>query len=310
MLRHTTNSVKYQDGRISRESYPYYLKKTKLKRSAASVKVMKQSREAKRKEIEDHDRWTERIDSLRNLAAGVAHDFNNLLQGIQGQAELALLIRENGEKLDGSMREIIKAVQRGAEITKHLLAFSGISEAVFNLIDLSIEVQKVHETLRPMLPECIETKLDLVGDPVVISADPSQISKILLNLAMNAKDAMQEGGKLKIRTGTLALADGSVRSNSVIPDGEYGLLSVSDTGHGMNNETIRHIFDPFYTGRGRTAKRGLGLAVVYGLVKNHGGYIFCTSEVNRGTTFEILLPLLRGNLKYPLADQTVPSTKT
>jgi len=138
MLQHTTISVKCQDGRISRERYPNYLKKTKLKRSAASGKVIKQSREAKRKEIEDHDRWTERIESLRNLAAGVAHDFNNLLQGIQGQAELALLIRENGEKLDRSMREIIKAVQRGAEITKHLLAFSGISEAVFNLIDLSI----------------------------------------------------------------------------------------------------------------------------------------------------------------------------
>jgi len=310
MLQRTTNSVKGQDGRISRDSYPYYMKNNILKRSAVSVKVMKQSRGAKRKEIKDCVQCTERIDSLRNLAAGVAHDFNNLLQGIQGQAELMLLIGEHGEKLDRSVREIIKAVQRGAEITKHLLAFSGISDAMFNPIDLNIEVRKVHETLRPMLPECIETKLDLVGDPVVISADPSQISRILLNLAMNAKDAMQEGGKLGIRTGTLALADGSVRSSSLLPDGEYGLLSVSDSGHGMNNETIRHIFDPFYTGRGRAVKRGLGLTVVYGLVKNHGGYIFCTSEVNRGTTFEILLPLLRGSLKFPLADQTVPSTKT
>jgi PAS domain S-box-containing protein len=234
----------------------------------------------------------QKMEAVGTLAGGIAHDFNNLLQAVQGYAELLVLRRGKEEPGYRELQEISRAATRGGELTQQLLTFSRRDEIKLHPIDLNREVLNVKELLLRTIPKMIEIKLHLAGNLKTINADPGQIEQILMNLAVNAKDSMPEGGKLVIETENTLLDEKYCETHLGAKRGEYVLLTISDTGQGMNKETLEHIFEPFYTTKGVGEGTGLGLAMVYGLVKSHHGYITCYSEPGEGTAFKIYLPVI------------------
>jgi len=187
--------------------------------------------------------------------------------------------------------EITNAAFRGAVLSKRLLAFSGIIESKKHSIDLNKEIKKVHKLLMRTMPETIKLELHLANEITIINGDPNQIEQALLALAVNARDAMPGGGKLTIETKKTILGDDFLRIHAGAAMGECALITVSDSGPGLGQKTLEHVFDPFYSKEDNSEKTGLGLSMVYGIVKNHGGYISCSSEPEIGTTFMIYLPI-------------------
>jgi signal transduction histidine kinase len=188
--------------------------------------------------------------------------------------------------------EITNAAFRGAVLSKRLLAFSGQIESKKQPIELNQEIKKTYNLLTRTMPETIELELHLANEPAAINGDPNQIEQALLALAINAREAMPDGGKIIIETKKMTLdQDFLRRAHAAVSMRECVLVTVSDTGPGLGKETLEHVFDPFYSKEDKNDKTGLGLSMVYGIVKNHGGYISCSSESNVGTTFRIYLPL-------------------
>jgi len=231
--------------------------------------------------------YAQRLATVGTLAGGIAHDFNNLLQVVQGNAELLQLSKNLKPEDYRRLRDIKKAARRGAEIIRHLLAFSGKLECKLSPVNLSFEVKNTFSMLEGILPENIKVVLDLTDDCGLINADTSHVSQILFNLAINAKAAMPEGGQLIVQTRNLFVDDEFCRRFAFPKSGGYVFLSMSDTGCGMDESVLKHVFDPFYTTAGRSVKQGLGLSVVYGLVKKNGGHLTCSSAPGEGTTFSI-----------------------
>ncbi len=232
----------------------------------------------------------QKMEAVGTLAGGVAHDFNNLLQGILGYSELLLLNKATEEKGGRELREILHAAGRGAELARQLLTFSRKVESRLKPVDLNREVLNVAQLLQRTIPKMIEIELRLAPGLRRVNADANQIEQVLMNLAVNAKDAMPDGGRLTIETANVTLDEEYCRSHLGAVPGEHLLLSVTDNGCGMTKETLDHIFEPFYTTKGVGKGTGLGLAMVYGIVKSHNGYIMCYSEIGSGTTFKIYLP--------------------
>jgi signal transduction histidine kinase len=226
------------------------------------------------------------------LAGGIAHDFNNLLQTVQGYSELLLLGKEESEPVHKGLQEIIRAAKRGAVLIRQLLTFSRKEKSKRRPVVLNLEVATVKELLERTIPKRVEFELQLADDPRKVNADPIQIEQVIVNLALNATDAMPEGGKLTIATENVILGEEYCQKYLEVKPGNYVLLTVSDTGHGMDGETREHIFDPFYTTKEVGRGTGLGLAMVYGIVKSHEGYITCSSRPGEGTTFKIYLPAI------------------
>ncbi len=265
----------------------------------------------RKKAEQDRDRLesqllhAQKMEAIGTLAGGIAHDFNNLLQAVQGYAELLLLRRGEQEPGYRELKEISRAAIRGGELTQQMLTFSRREESKLRPIDLNREVLNVKELLQRTIPKMIDIELHLASKLKTINGDPGQIEQILMNLTVNAKDSMPEGGKLLIATENVLLDEEFCKTHLGAKPGEYILLAISDTGQGMSKETLEHIFEPFYTTKGVGEGTGLGLAMVYGIVKSHRGYITCYSEPGEGTTFKIYLPVIEQEGTLVASEETV-----
>ena len=243
-----------------------------------------------RKRLEAQLQHAQRMEAVGTLAGGIAHDFRNLLQIVQAHAETLL----NGLPGDAPVREglerILHACLRGAELTTQLLTFSRQTESHLRPVEINREVQDACAMLRRTIPRMIRIRTDLDPEAGFVLADPAQIEQMIVNLALNARDAMPTGGELRIETSAVrgeALWSEGFRA---APEERYVRVRVMDTGHGMDPDTLRHIFDPFFTTKEVGAGTGLGLATVYGIVKGHRGHITCRSRIGEGTVFTVFLP--------------------
>ena len=232
----------------------------------------------------------QKMEAVGILAGGVAHDFNNLLTVVQGYSELLLSDRDEGQSDYGDLQKIAEAARRGAELVRNLLAFSKQADTKPRPMNLNHEVIRIGELLKRTVPKLIKIELHLDGGLATVNADPGQIGQILMNLAVNAEHAMPDGGTLNIATSNVFLDQDYCSSHIEAAPGEYALLTVSDTGHGMDQETLSHIFDPFFTTKGPGKGTGLGLAMVYGIVQQHGGHLSCESKPDQGTIIKVYLP--------------------
>jgi PAS domain S-box-containing protein len=245
------------------------------------------------KAIEEQLRHTVKMEAIGRLAGGVAHDFNNLLMVISSYTELLLQQLEDQPDSAKKLRAIDGATQRAARLTRQLLAFSRKQTMQPEVIELDSLIANFEQLLRRVMIEDIDLLLELDSNGARIKTDPSQLEQVLMNLAVNARDAMPSGGRLAIHTRLLRFEEDTVQSLFSIPRGEYVEISVSDCGRGMSPEVQARIFDPFFTTKEPGQGTGLGLAMAYGIVKQTGGYIEVTSAVGQGTTFRIWLPTTR-----------------
>jgi CheY-like chemotaxis protein len=241
------------------------------------------------------------------LAGGVAHDFNNLLTVITGYSELLLKRFTEDDDVVDKLEEIRKASKRASALTYQLLAFSRKQVLQPKVLDINAVVTEVGKMLQRLIGEDIELVMVLHPGIGRVKADPGQISQIIMNLAVNARDAMPQGGKLSIETANVQLDQEYVRHHLGAKPGSYVMLALIDTGAGMDAATRQRIFEPFFTTKGTGSGTGLGLATVYGIVKQSGGYITVESEIGLGSTFKIYLPLVDVNDEAETAWSEEPS---
>lgn len=244
----------------------------------------------KEKQLADQLRQAQKMEAIGQLAGGIAHDFNNLLTAIDGYNDLALEQLAPDNPLHGDLEEIKKATQRAASLTRQLLAFSRrqmLQPAVLNLNEL---VAGMEGMLRRLIGENIELVAVCAPDLTSVKTDPHQLEQVIMNLAVNARDAMPEGGRLTLETANVKLDDAFVQEHVGAQPGAYAMLAVSDSGNGMDVEVQKHLFEPFFTTKEKGKGTGLGLSTVYGIVKQSGGYISVYSEPGRGSCFKIYLP--------------------
>ena len=253
---------------------------------------------AERRALEEQLRQAQKMEAVGRLAGGVAHDFNNLLTAVLGYAEL-LLDSDPSPEVKHSADEIRKAGERAAALTKQLLAFSRKQVLQPKILDLNEVLAEVDGMLRRTLGE--DVKYEAERDPHLwrVLADPGQLQQVLLNLAVNARDAMPEGGVLRIATRNVSLQAANLPEVPKVAEVDCVLLEVSDTGHGMNAETLSHALEPFFTTKERGKGTGLGLSTVYGIVKQSGGYIHIESEPGKGTRVLIYLTRVHGAADSP-----------
>jgi CheY-like chemotaxis protein len=231
------------------------------------------------------------LEAVGRLAGGVAHDFNNLLTAIKGNAGLLLADLPSGSPLREDVEEIDRAAQRASDLTRQLLAFSRRQVLQPRVVDLNAVIGETRRMLRRLIEEDVEIVVDLAPSVGPVKADPGQVEQVVLNLAVNARDAMPGGGRLTIST-----SDATVPPEPregwpyFVPAGEYVRLDVADTGVGMEPQVLAHLFEPFFTTKPAGKGTGLGLSTVYGIVKQSGGYVWADTEPERGSRFVVLLP--------------------
>ena len=235
----------------------------------------------------------QKMEAVGTLAGGIAHDFNNLLQVVQGYSELLLTEEDTPDPVRGDLEKINMAARNGAGLVQRLLTFSRRTQIEPRPLNLNHRITEIRQILDRTIPRMIEIQLILDDTLAAANVDPAQVDQVLMNLALNAKDAMPDGGKLIIETENVTLDKDYCLIHPGAKPGHYVLLKVSDTGCGMDKETLEHIFQPFFTTKGVGVGTGLGLAMVYGSVKQHGGHIVCYSEPGYGATFKIYFPSLR-----------------
>ncbi|MFQ5932321.1 MAG: ATP-binding protein, partial [Nitrospiraceae bacterium] len=224
------------------------------------------------------------------LAGGIAHDFNNVLTVIMGYSERLLRHLGQNDPQRSNVEEIQSASERAASLTQQLLAFSRRQVLEPKVLDLNEVVTSTENMLQRMIGEDVHVVTVLRSELGCVEVDPGKLEQVMMNLAINARDAMPQGGKLIIETSNVDLEESLTRDGVTVQPGQYVMLAVSDTGHGMDHETKARIFEPFFTTKEAGKGTGLGLSTVYGIVKQSGGFIFAYSELGRGTTFQIYLP--------------------
>jgi two-component system cell cycle sensor histidine kinase/response regulator CckA len=243
-----------------------------------------------RRVLEDQFRQAQKMEAVGRLAGGIAHDFNNLLMVISGYTEVLLGQLTLGNPLHSKAEAIQQASDRATTLTRQLLAFSRKQLLELKVIDVNAIVADMERLLRPLIGEHIELTTSLAPAVGCTRADAGQLEQVIMNLVVNAKDAMPNGGKISIRTSSVTLDDSYRPENTFIKNGPYVMISVSDTGEGMDRETQARIFEPFFTTKEKGKGTGLGLSTVYGIIKQSGGYVFVQSEPARGTVFTIYFP--------------------
>jgi signal transduction histidine kinase len=254
-----------------------------------------------RKQLEQQLIQAQKMEAVGRLAGGVAHDFNNLLTIINGFAQLLTERISPEDPRRGHLKEILMAGARAASLTRQLLAFSRRQVMEPRVLDLSSVLADIEKMLRHLIGEDVELVTTLRPGLGRVKVDPGQIEQVIMNLAVNARDAMPEGGKLLIETSNVEIDENYAPGHSNMIPGKYVMMAVSDTGCGMNLDTQAHIFEPFFTTKEEGRGTGLGLATVYGIVKQSGGFIWVYSEPERGSTFKIY---------FPHVEEDVPTTES
>ena len=252
----------------------------------------KKQAEEEKKSLEQQLIFAQKMESIGTLAGGVAHDFNNMLTAINGYAQLSLMRMAGDDPHREAMEAILRSGNQAARITQQLLAFSRKQIIQLEPLDLNVEIEETSTMLGRLLGDHIEVVVHGGKGLWLIQADRTQIGQVLINLAVNARDAMEEGGVLTIETKNHRFSDRFNQTRHELPAGEYVRLSLTDTGEGMSSETMAHIFEPFFTTKKKGKGTGLGLATSYGIIQQHGGSIHVYSEPGRGTVFNIYLPRL------------------
>lgn len=245
---------------------------------------------SERRKLEEQLRQAQKLEGIGQLASGVAHDFNNILMAILGYASLTSLNMQPDDPLKLNVQKILEYSEKASMLTKSLLAFSREQATNLTNFNLNSLVNDFQTFLRPLLREDIEMQTICTKDILAVKADKGQIEQVIMNLATNARDAMPDGGHLIIATNLVELNEEFVKTQGYGKPGQYAEISATDTGSGMDQKTIEKIFEPFFTTKEQGKGTGLGLAVVYGIVRKHNGYIITNSEPGKGTTFKIMLP--------------------
>jgi two-component system cell cycle sensor histidine kinase/response regulator CckA len=257
--------------------------------------------QAERERLEEQFLQAQKLEAVGRLAGGIAHDFNNILGVILGYGELLLKQDDLSAKASDRVQQMVEAAKSAASLTRQLLAFSGkqiVQNKVFNLNDV---VSGTQEMLTRVIGENIEVTTNLQASLATIKADPAQIQQVLMNLVVNARDAMPAGGRIAIETSNVTPLDRHLYREAGAREGHYVLLSVGDTGCGMDNKVMAHLFEPFFTTKEKGMGTGLGLSTVFGIVEQSGGKIFVTSEPGKGSTFRIYFPTAD-----PVASELLP----
>ena len=258
-----------------------------------------------RKLLENQLQQSRRMEAVGRLAGGIAHDFNNLLTIIKGYAELAQQRAGIQPELQADVQQIENAAERASALIRQLLAFSRRQVLQPKVLDLNAIVLGLDKLLARLMGEHIEMVTRCGANVGHVKADPAQIEQVIMNLVVNARDAMPKGGRLTVETVNVDLDSTYARDHVAVKPGPYVMLAVSDNGIGMSPETVAHIFEPFYTTKGSGQGTGLGLSTVYGIVKQSGGYIWVYSEPGKGTTFKVYLPRVQ-ELADPKQEVVIP----
>src|SRR5579859_1988704 len=275
-----------KDGRVFRVELVAH----ELEYAGRRVRLVVAQDISERQHLEEQLRQAQKMEAVGRLAGGVAHDFNNLLMVIKGHTELLMSELAMSDRFLRKISQIDRAADRAAALTKQLLAFSRMQVLQQRVMNLNGVVEDMGKLLPRLIGEDIELKINIAADLGSVRADASQMEQIIMNLAVNARDAMPNGGKLFIETSNADLERVYNMSHPIVQPGPYVLLAVSDTGVGMDAETQAHIFEPFFTTKEAGKGTGLGLATVYGVVKQSGGFIWVYSELGKGTSFKIYFP--------------------
>jgi len=253
--------------------------------------------EEERKMLEAQLHQSQKMEAVGQLAGGIAHDFNNILTAILGYTSMILVRMEKDSPLRRNVEQVLAAAKRAAELTKGLLAFSRRQVLNAKSIDLCEVMRGLEKMLERLVPEDIDFRTTVVEGDLVVMADKVQIEQALMNLVTNAKDAMPRGGTLTIEVSPAVMDEQFVHAHGFGEPGDYACITVSDTGHGMDGETRKRIFEPFFTTKEVGKGTGLGMAIIYGIIRQHKGYISFYSEKEMGTTFKIYLPLIAEGIK-------------
>jgi CheY-like chemotaxis protein len=230
------------------------------------------------------------MEALAALSGGIAHDFNNILHCILGYTEWAMLKKSKDGPDYELLTQIVSIVQKGKHLTEQLLTFGRKMDAQLEILDFNQIIKNVEKILHRTIPRMIDIELQLDDNLKKVNADAGQCEQILMNLCINAKDSMTQGGKLTLKTENVRLRSNPDTVHINLPPGDYIRLAISDTGHGISEETLLHIYEPFFTTKEKGKGTGLGLSMVYAIVQNYGGAIKCSSDPGVGTTFRVYLP--------------------